>query len=82
MNHRSTRNYIRAYLPTFCYQTLQEIFTFLKQINKNVSAECLKITISQMCKRGELTSRKSVNMQHPDRGHRYPMEYAKKTSDE
>ena len=59
-----TRNQIipllKKYLPTFCYQTAQEILTFMEKIPKSEDVDyfCVKTQLYVLIKRGDIIARK------------------------
>lgn len=65
---------IRAYLPTYCWQTQHEIVTFVEQVNEDASVECIGAAIHNLRKRGEIEARSAHTKQNRRRGKNY-LEY-------
>lgn len=56
-NYTRITLYLRKLLPTFCFQTTDEIYTFLEGISPEIKIESVKATVGHLHKAGFLLSR-------------------------
>lgn len=50
---------VRTHLPSFCFQTMKEIVTFVEQINEDANPECIKQAVHKMTRNGEVVARRA-----------------------
>jgi hypothetical protein len=59
-NHDRIGFILKNYLPTFCWQTSHEIVTFVEQVNEDIDENVIRKTISDLCKRGTIITRRPI----------------------
>lgn len=69
---------IVKHLPSFCWQTWDEILTMLEQIDEDIDAFCLRATLSKLKKRGIIIGR-ALPKKTGKKGPR-PYEYVRATA--
>ncbi len=55
--YRPIGTWLRQYLPNFCWQTAQEVLTFLEQIDEDVGEDTVKVTLGILVRQGVVETR-------------------------
>lgn len=53
---------VRTHLPSFCFQTMKEIVTFVEQVNEDANPECIEQAVHKMTKKGEVVARRAKTL--------------------